>query len=55
MMLAPSTSPMEGFSVSSDALPEGVTRDPSVSVPRAIGAKPALTAILDPEEEPSAL
>lgn len=41
--------------VYSEALMEGVTRDPSVSVPRAIGANPALTAMADPEEEPSGL
>ena len=31
---------------------EGVTSNPSVSVPRVIGAKPALTTMAEPEEEP---
>ena len=35
MMLAPSMIPIDGFTVYSEALMEGVTRDPSVSVSRA--------------------
>ena len=54
-MLAPSMIPIDGFKVYSEALMEGVTSDPSVSVPRAIGANPALTAMADPEDEPSGL
>lgn len=34
------------------ALTAGVTREPMVSVPKAIGARPALTAMHDPDEEP---
>ncbi len=54
-MLAPSTRPSDGLIVYSEALVLGVTRDPSVSVPTAIGAKPALTAMADPDEDPSGL
>ena len=55
MILAPSMIPIDALRVYSEALVDDVTRDPSVSVPRAIGAKPALTAMEDPEEEPSGL
>lgn len=34
------------------ALTAGVMREPMVSVPKAIGARPALTAIHDPDDEP---
>lgn len=33
----------------------GFTSEPNVSIPRAIGANPALTATTLPEEEPSGL
>jgi len=41
--------------VNSAALVAGLTSDPQVSVPKAIGANPALTAIELPEDEPSGL
>ena len=46
------TSPWLGLTVYREALVDGVTRDPSVSVPTAIGAKPALTAMAHPDEDP---
>ncbi len=43
---------MFGLIVDNEALVEGVTREPAVSVLTANGAKPALTAITHPDEEP---
>ena len=51
-MLVELTSPCVGLIVNNEALTAGVMREPMVSVPKLIGAKPALTAMQDPEEEP---
>ena len=55
MILSDSTSPRDGLKVYNEALVAGETRESSVSVTRATGANPALTAIADPEEEPRGL
>ena len=55
IMPVPSIRPIEGLMVYNEARIEGVTRDPTVSVPIARGAKPALTAMADPDEDPSGL
>ena len=54
-MLTAEMRPWVGLSVYNEALVDGVTSDPSVSVPTDIGAKPALTAVAEPEEEPRGL
>jgi hypothetical protein len=41
--------------VYSECRDDGEMSDPSVSVPMAIGARPAATAIPDPDEEPPVL
>jgi len=46
------TRPIVGFIVYSEALFAGMIRLPEVSDPIEIGAKPALTATPDPEDEP---
>ena len=51
-MLVGSISPCVGLIVNNEALTAGVIREPIVSVPKAIGAKPALTAMQDPDEDP---
>lgn len=46
------TVPMVGLIVYSAARPEGLTSDPSVSVPMATGAYPAETPTAEPEDDP---
>ena len=55
MIPSPGTIPRVGFTVYSEARVAGLTRDPNVSEPIAIGARPALVAIALPEEEPEGL
>lgn len=44
--------PVDGFSANKDAKDAGQLIDPVVSVPRAIGTKPAATPTADPADEP---
>jgi hypothetical protein len=46
------TRPTVGLIAYKEALVAGVMIDPTVSVPRATGAKPALTDTAEPVEEP---
>jgi len=48
----PEINPIVGLIVYNAALPPGMIREPSVSVPMEIGANPALTATAEPEDDP---
>jgi hypothetical protein len=55
MMPSVVIAPSGDFTVQSEFLVDGETKEPSVSVPIATGANPAATAIPLPEDDPSGL